>query len=225
MIRNYIELGKLAVTLVRLQQFQGAVDAARKANNSKTLKEWIEVSLHTLLGAQSRAGSDVIKVAEDTECYNDLVKYLLMVRQKTKEPKVDSELIYGYAKIERPCEMSNFEKMVKFQSTKSDWISALPQAIIEKILTRMPIRDAFEDQYFVQGNGAIRASHSSNSFILEELETGKPNVPTMSGSKQKPPSQAAEGATTDEWSCALCKKRPKREDTDSRGFRLPTKES
>ncbi|KAI3510654.1 hypothetical protein L1887_17786 [Cichorium endivia] len=208
MIRNYIELGKLAVTLVRLQQFQGAVDAARKANNSKTLKEWIEVSLHTLLGAQSRAGSDVIKVAEDTECYNDLVKYLLMVRQKTKEPKVDSELIYGLSTTPstlQPCEMSNFEKMVKFQSTKSDRISALPQAIIEKILTRMPIRDAFEDQYFVQGNGAIRASHSSNSFILEELETGKPNVPTMSGSKQKPPSQAAEGATIDEWSCALCK--------------------
>ena len=30
---------KLAVTLVRLQQFQGAVDAARKANSSKTWKE------------------------------------------------------------------------------------------------------------------------------------------------------------------------------------------
>ena len=31
--------GKLAVTLVKLQQFQGAVDAARKANSAKTWKE------------------------------------------------------------------------------------------------------------------------------------------------------------------------------------------
>ena len=30
---------KLAVTLVKLKQFQGAVDAARKANSSKTWKE------------------------------------------------------------------------------------------------------------------------------------------------------------------------------------------
>ncbi|KAL0341258.1 UNVERIFIED_CONTAM: Clathrin heavy chain 2 [Sesamum radiatum] len=31
--------GKLASTLVKLQQFQGAVDAARKANSAKTWKE------------------------------------------------------------------------------------------------------------------------------------------------------------------------------------------
>ncbi|KAI3790390.1 hypothetical protein L2E82_03391 [Cichorium intybus] len=34
---------------------------------------------------------------------------------------------------------------------------------------------------------------------------GKPKVPTISGSKRKPSSQAPGGATTDEWSCALCK--------------------
>ncbi|KAL0401188.1 UNVERIFIED_CONTAM: Clathrin heavy chain 1 [Sesamum latifolium] len=36
---------------------------------------------------------EVIRAAEDADVYHDLVKYLLMVRQKTKEPKVDSELI------------------------------------------------------------------------------------------------------------------------------------
>ncbi|MCD7462057.1 Clathrin heavy chain [Datura stramonium] len=41
---------------------------------------------------------DVIRAAEDADVYHDLVKYLLMVRAKTKEPKVDSELIYAYAK-------------------------------------------------------------------------------------------------------------------------------
>ncbi|KAJ8540473.1 hypothetical protein K7X08_030392 [Anisodus acutangulus] len=51
---------------------------------------------------------DVIRAAEDTDVYHDLVKYLLMVRQKTKEPKVDSELIYAYAKIDRLGDIEEF---------------------------------------------------------------------------------------------------------------------
>ncbi|XP_078181604.1 clathrin heavy chain 1 isoform X1 [Carex rostrata] len=50
----------------------------------------------------------VIKAAEDANVYDDLVKYLLMVRQKTKESKVDSELIYAYAKIDRLGEIEEF---------------------------------------------------------------------------------------------------------------------
>ncbi|KAI3497937.1 hypothetical protein L1887_33570 [Cichorium endivia] len=41
-----------------------------------------------------------------------------------------------------PCEASKFEEMVKGQRKRPDRISALPQVIIEKILTHMPIRDA-----------------------------------------------------------------------------------
>ncbi|KAE7996591.1 hypothetical protein FH972_001302 [Carpinus fangiana] len=51
---------------------------------------------------------DVIRAAEDANVYHDLVKYLLMVRQKVKEPKVDSELIYAYAKIDRLSEIEEF---------------------------------------------------------------------------------------------------------------------
>ncbi|XP_010461980.1 PREDICTED: clathrin heavy chain 2 isoform X1 [Camelina sativa] len=51
---------------------------------------------------------EVIRVSEDTDVYDDLVKYLLMVRQKVKEPKVDSELIYAYAKIDRLGEIEEF---------------------------------------------------------------------------------------------------------------------
>ncbi|KAL2668641.1 hypothetical protein AAZV13_01G141200 [Glycine max] len=51
---------------------------------------------------------EVIKAAEDADVYHDLVKYLLMVRQNTKEPKVDSELIYAYAKIEHLGEIEEF---------------------------------------------------------------------------------------------------------------------
>jgi clathrin heavy chain len=51
---------------------------------------------------------EVIKAAEDGDVYHDLVRYLLMVRQKTREPKVDSELIYAYAKIDRLGEIEEF---------------------------------------------------------------------------------------------------------------------
>ncbi|OIW04377.1 hypothetical protein TanjilG_32569 [Lupinus angustifolius] len=51
---------------------------------------------------------EVIKAAEDADVYHDLVRYLLMVRQKTKEPKVDSELIYAYAKVDRLGEIEEF---------------------------------------------------------------------------------------------------------------------
>ncbi|KAJ8499753.1 hypothetical protein OPV22_010305 [Ensete ventricosum] len=51
---------------------------------------------------------DVIRAAEDANIYHDLVKYLLMVRQTVKEPKVDSKLIYAYAKIDRLGETEEF---------------------------------------------------------------------------------------------------------------------
>ncbi|KAK8955806.1 Clathrin heavy chain 2 [Platanthera guangdongensis] len=51
---------------------------------------------------------DVIRAAEETNVYHDLVRYLLMVRQKVKEPKVDSELIYAYAKIDRLGDIEEF---------------------------------------------------------------------------------------------------------------------
>ncbi|KAK4798250.1 hypothetical protein SAY86_030576 [Trapa natans] len=51
---------------------------------------------------------DVIQAAENANVYDDLVHYLLMVRQKAKEPKVDSELIYAYAKIGRLGDVEEF---------------------------------------------------------------------------------------------------------------------
>ncbi|WVZ54972.1 hypothetical protein U9M48_005696 [Paspalum notatum var. saurae] len=51
---------------------------------------------------------DVIRAAEEADVYNDLVKYLLMVRQKAREPKVDGELIFAYAKIDRLSDIEEF---------------------------------------------------------------------------------------------------------------------
>ncbi|KAG6765465.1 hypothetical protein POTOM_029508 [Populus tomentosa] len=51
---------------------------------------------------------EVIRAAEDANVYHDLVKYLLMVRQKAKEPKVDSELIFAYAKTDKLTDIEDF---------------------------------------------------------------------------------------------------------------------
>ena len=42
---------------------------------------------------------DVIAAAKNSDSYEDLVKYLKMVRSKVKEASVDTELAYSYAKI------------------------------------------------------------------------------------------------------------------------------
>jgi clathrin heavy chain len=51
---------------------------------------------------------EVIRAAEDANVYHDLVKYLLMVRKKAKEPKVDSELIFAYAKTDKLTDIEEF---------------------------------------------------------------------------------------------------------------------
>ncbi|KAG9458590.1 hypothetical protein H6P81_003098 [Aristolochia fimbriata] len=51
---------------------------------------------------------DVIRAAEDSNMYHDLERNLSMVRPKSNEPKVDSELIYAYAKIDRLGDIEEF---------------------------------------------------------------------------------------------------------------------
>jgi tetratricopeptide (TPR) repeat protein len=55
---------------------------------------------------------DVIRAAEEANVYDDLVKYLLMVRQKAREPEVDGELIFAYAKIDRLSDIEEFILML-----------------------------------------------------------------------------------------------------------------
>lgn len=51
---------------------------------------------------------EVIEAANRTECFEDLVRYLAMARGKTKEQRIDSELIYAYAKTEQLAELEEF---------------------------------------------------------------------------------------------------------------------
>uniref|UniRef100_A0A1J3IL33 Clathrin heavy chain 1 n=1 Tax=Noccaea caerulescens TaxID=107243 RepID=A0A1J3IL33_NOCCA len=79
--------GKLAVTLVKLQQFQGAVDAARKANSAKT---WKEVCFACVDAEEFRlaqiCGLNIIIQVDDLEevseyyqnrgCFNELISLM-----------------------------------------------------------------------------------------------------------------------------------------------------
>ncbi|XP_043714942.1 clathrin heavy chain 1-like [Telopea speciosissima] len=67
---------------------------------------------------------DVIRAAENANVYHDFVRYLLMVRQKTKEPKVDSELIYAYAKIDSLGDIKEFILMPNVANLQNvgDWL-------------------------------------------------------------------------------------------------------
>ncbi|GAX80055.1 hypothetical protein CEUSTIGMA_g7494.t1 [Chlamydomonas eustigma] len=50
----------------------------------------------------------VTEAAKSSDAYADLVKYLLMVRKKQKEPRVDTELVYAYAKVGQMGQLEEF---------------------------------------------------------------------------------------------------------------------
>lgn len=52
-----------------------------------------------LRGADTSRYLDVIERANAAGAYEELVKYLLMVRKKMRDAKVDSELAYAYARV------------------------------------------------------------------------------------------------------------------------------
>lgn len=52
--------------------------------------------------------NEVIQAAERNENFDELVKYLLMARGKTKDQVIDGELVYAYAKTDRLGEMEEF---------------------------------------------------------------------------------------------------------------------
>lgn len=50
----------------------------------------------------------VIDKARDAACWNDLVTFLQMVRKRVKEPKVDGELVYAWAKLNNLAALGDF---------------------------------------------------------------------------------------------------------------------
>ncbi len=52
--------------------------------------------------------NEVINEVPNVDAYEDLVKYLFMVCNKVKEPKVDSKFIYAHAKLDRIGDIEEF---------------------------------------------------------------------------------------------------------------------
>jgi len=54
------------------------------------------------------AHEEVIAAAKGADCFGELVKFLMMVRKKVKDPKVDTELVYALAKTSALGELEEF---------------------------------------------------------------------------------------------------------------------
>lgn len=68
---------------------------------SKAIASFIKADDHEFF-------NDVILEANDEGCYEDLAKYLEMCIKKTKEPRLESELVFCYAKIGKLAELEEF---------------------------------------------------------------------------------------------------------------------
>ncbi|KFK34843.1 hypothetical protein AALP_AA5G200400 [Arabis alpina] len=111
---------------------------------------------------------DVIRAAEDGDGYHDLVKYLLMVRQRVKEPKVDNELIYAYAKIDRLSDIEEFILMPNVANLQTAGDRLYDEAMYEaaKIIYAFISNWAKLAVTFVklkQFQGAVDAARKANS--------------------------------------------------------------
>mmetsp|Transcript_77481 Transcript_77481/g.134401 ORF Transcript_77481/g.134401 Transcript_77481/m.134401 type:complete len:1720 (-) Transcript_77481:143-5302(-) len=63
--------------------------------------------------------AELIQKAEREENYDELVRYLLMARNKVKDQLIDGELVYSYAKTERLGEMEEFVTNTNTANTQS----------------------------------------------------------------------------------------------------------
>lgn len=51
---------------------------------------------------------EVTAMALETKQYDDMVRFLMMVRDKVKDPKVDTEIVIAYAMTEKLGELESF---------------------------------------------------------------------------------------------------------------------
>ncbi len=72
----------------------------------------------------------MIQKAAATDSFESLVKYLLMVRKKVKDSKVDTELVYAYARTSQLGPMEEFisgTHQANLQSVGDRWRPGLLQ--------------------------------------------------------------------------------------------------
>ena len=96
------------ILLEKQQNLKGAQAFAEKTNKPEVWTELGKAQLDQSLLKEAiesfiRANNPsmymmVINIAQNQECYEELVTFLLMARKTLKEQIIDSELIYSYAK-------------------------------------------------------------------------------------------------------------------------------
>mmetsp|Transcript_39448 Transcript_39448/g.98764 ORF Transcript_39448/g.98764 Transcript_39448/m.98764 type:complete len:1743 (+) Transcript_39448:183-5411(+) len=104
--------------LMNLESLDRAGEFAARANEpevwsklgkAQLVQNLVSQAIDSYLKAQEAGDyKDVIQAAEREETYEDLVKYLQMARQKTKDQIIDSELVYAFAKCDNLGEMEEF---------------------------------------------------------------------------------------------------------------------
>ena len=98
----------MRVLLENKQDLKSATEYAEKINRPDV---WTEIGKAQLNQFNIRESIDafikakdpsmyamVIGTAENQNCYEELVQFLLMARQHLKEAMIDSELVFAYAK-------------------------------------------------------------------------------------------------------------------------------
>jgi clathrin heavy chain len=103
----------IKVLLENMGSIERAVEYAEKVNEDEVWSTLAHAQLGGVAGAPPSvadaiasflkasditAHEEVVKAAKEADCYEDLVKYLTMVRKKVKDAKVDTELVYALAK-------------------------------------------------------------------------------------------------------------------------------
>jgi len=106
------------VLLKYLKDLDKAAEFAERHNMPEVFKELGKAQLDAKHVTQAIASflkakdtelyENVIYAAAEADCYADLVKYLEMCHQKIKNPRIETELVFAYAKTHQLSEMQHF---------------------------------------------------------------------------------------------------------------------
>jgi len=108
--------------------------------------------------------AEVIEAAEREEAYDELVRYLLMARNKVKVAVIDSELVYAYAKTERLAEMEEFV---------SGTTTANVQAVGDRLYEEKFYKAAKALYASIPNNGRLASCHVQLGEYTQAVEAAK----------------------------------------------------
>lgn len=110
-------------SLERAQEFAARINDAGvwyKLGKAQLESNSIPEAIESYLKAEDPADYvELIGKAEREENFEELVRYLLMARNKVKDQLIDGELVYSYAKTERLGEMEEFVTNTNTANTQS----------------------------------------------------------------------------------------------------------